>query len=80
MCALECRSVVVAAVIVAAAVIVVDVVAIEMCGTVKIIMDYRLEKKALAKSVDPDETPHDAASHQGLRCLFKGISDIEAYT
>ena len=31
-------------------------------------------KKALANSVDPDETPHDAASHQGLRCLLKGIS------
>ncbi|KAH3857986.1 hypothetical protein DPMN_100605 [Dreissena polymorpha] len=29
---------------------------------------------ALANSVDPDETPHDAASHQGLRCLVKGIS------
>jgi len=27
----------------------------------------------LANSVDPDETPHDAASHQGLRCLLKGI-------
>ncbi|KAH3808390.1 hypothetical protein DPMN_136743 [Dreissena polymorpha] len=32
-------------------------------------------KKAFANSVDPDETPHDAASHQGLRCLLKGISD-----
>ncbi|KAH3696010.1 hypothetical protein DPMN_083474 [Dreissena polymorpha] len=31
-------------------------------------------KKALANSVDPDETPHDAASHQGLRCLLRGIS------
>ncbi len=31
-------------------------------------------KKALANSVDPDETPHNAASHQGLRCLLKGIS------
>ena len=31
-------------------------------------------KKALANSVDPDETPHDAASHQGLRCLLKGMS------
>ncbi len=31
-------------------------------------------KRALANSVDPDETPHDAASHQGLRCLLKGIS------
>ncbi|KAH3811776.1 hypothetical protein DPMN_140192 [Dreissena polymorpha] len=28
------------------------------------------------KSVDPDETPHDAASHQGLRSLLKGISYI----
>ena len=28
----------------------------------------------MANSVDPDETPHDAASHQGLRCLLKGIS------
>ncbi|KAH3811803.1 hypothetical protein DPMN_140218 [Dreissena polymorpha] len=31
----------------------------------------RLEKNALANSADPDETPHDAASHQGLRCLLK---------
>jgi hypothetical protein len=31
-------------------------------------------KKTLANSVDPDETPHDAASHQGVRCLLKGIS------
>ncbi|KAH3819077.1 hypothetical protein DPMN_120808 [Dreissena polymorpha] len=31
-------------------------------------------KKAFANSVDPDETPHDAASHQGLRCLLKEIS------
>jgi len=31
-------------------------------------------KNALANSVDPDETPHDASSHQGLRCLLKGIS------
>ncbi|KAH3850997.1 hypothetical protein DPMN_093474, partial [Dreissena polymorpha] len=30
-------------------------------------------KRALANSVDPDETPH-AASHQGLRYLLKGIS------
>ncbi|KAH3873345.1 hypothetical protein DPMN_036579 [Dreissena polymorpha] len=30
-------------------------------------------KTALANSVDPDETPHDAASHLGLRCLLKGI-------
>ncbi|KAH3741761.1 hypothetical protein DPMN_048487 [Dreissena polymorpha] len=29
---------------------------------------------ALANSVDPYETPHDAASHQGLRCLLIGIS------
>ncbi|KAH3741661.1 hypothetical protein DPMN_048386 [Dreissena polymorpha] len=28
-------------------------------------------KKALANSVDPDETPHDVASHQGLGCLLK---------
>jgi hypothetical protein len=28
----------------------------------------------LANSVNPDETPHDAASHQGLRCLLKGLS------
>ncbi|KAH3754567.1 hypothetical protein DPMN_189244 [Dreissena polymorpha] len=34
----------------------------------------RLEKKAVANGVYPDETPHDAASHQGLRCLLKGIS------
>jgi len=33
-------------------------------------------KRALANSVDPDETPHDAASRQGLRCLLKGISVI----
>ncbi|KAH3819148.1 hypothetical protein DPMN_120881 [Dreissena polymorpha] len=33
-------------------------------------------KKASANSVDPDETPHDAASHQGLRCLLKGISGV----
>ena len=31
-------------------------------------------KKALVNSVDPDETPHDAASHQVLRSLLKGIS------
>ncbi len=31
-------------------------------------------KKTLTNSVGPDETPHDAASHQGLRCLLKGIS------
>ncbi|KAH3805165.1 hypothetical protein DPMN_133461, partial [Dreissena polymorpha] len=31
-------------------------------------------KKALANSIDPDETPHDAVSHQGLCCLLKGIS------
>ncbi|KAH3718372.1 hypothetical protein DPMN_061175 [Dreissena polymorpha] len=35
---------------------------------------YVVRKKALANSVDPDETPHDAASHQGLRCLLEGIS------
>ncbi|KAH3832053.1 hypothetical protein DPMN_105329 [Dreissena polymorpha] len=34
----------------------------------------KVRKKALANSVDPDETPHDAASHLGLRCLLKGIS------
>ncbi|KAH3807871.1 hypothetical protein DPMN_136218 [Dreissena polymorpha] len=28
-------------------------------------------KKALANSEDPDETPHDAASYQGLRYLLK---------
>ncbi|KAH3856139.1 hypothetical protein DPMN_098719, partial [Dreissena polymorpha] len=28
------------------------------------------EKKALTNSVDPDETPHDAASHLGLHCLL----------
>ena len=28
----------------------------------------------MANSVDPDETPHDATSHRGLRCLPKGIS------
>ena len=31
-------------------------------------------KKTLANSKDPDETPHDAASHLGLRCLLEGIS------
>ena len=31
-------------------------------------------KKALANSVDPNETPHAAASHLGLRCLLEGIS------
>ncbi|KAH3829205.1 hypothetical protein DPMN_131198, partial [Dreissena polymorpha] len=36
----------------------------------------REKKKAFANSVDPDETPHDAASHQGLRCLLKEISII----
>ncbi|KAH3855644.1 hypothetical protein DPMN_098214, partial [Dreissena polymorpha] len=30
-----------------------------------------MHEKALANSVDPDETPHDAASHQGLHCLLK---------
>ena len=30
--------------------------------------------KALANSVDPDDMPHDAASHQGLGCLLKGNS------
>ncbi|KAH3898615.1 hypothetical protein DPMN_022852, partial [Dreissena polymorpha] len=33
-------------------------------------------KKTLANSVDPDETLHDAASHQGLRCLLIGISEV----
>ena len=28
-------------------------------------------KKALTNSVDPDETPRDVASHQGLRCLLQ---------
>ena len=32
-------------------------------------------KKALANSVDPDETPHDAASLQDLPFLLKGISE-----
>ncbi|KAH3821981.1 hypothetical protein DPMN_123750 [Dreissena polymorpha] len=36
----------------------------------------RLEKKAFANSVDPDETPHDAASHLGLRCC--GVSSGSA--
>ena len=27
------------------------------------------ERQALANSVDPDETPQNAASHQGLHCL-----------
>ncbi|KAH3771788.1 hypothetical protein DPMN_173117 [Dreissena polymorpha] len=36
-------------------------------------------KKPLANNVDPDETPHHAASHQGLRCLLKGISVIHAF-
>ncbi|KAH3898112.1 hypothetical protein DPMN_022314 [Dreissena polymorpha] len=31
----------------------------------------RTPKKALANSVDPDETPHDAAFHLGLRCFLK---------
>ncbi|KAH3702967.1 hypothetical protein DPMN_077995 [Dreissena polymorpha] len=47
----------------------------EIVQSYKPIYAYRLEKKALANSVDPDETPHDAASHQGLRCLLKGISN-----
>ncbi|KAH3895602.1 hypothetical protein DPMN_019767 [Dreissena polymorpha] len=33
-------------------------------------------KMALANSVDPDETLHGAASHQGLRCLLIGISEV----
>ncbi|KAH3724372.1 hypothetical protein DPMN_050188 [Dreissena polymorpha] len=28
-------------------------------------------KKDIANSVDPDETPHNAASHLGLRCLLQ---------
>ncbi|KAH3855604.1 hypothetical protein DPMN_098174 [Dreissena polymorpha] len=34
-------------------------------------------KRALANGADPDETPHDAASHLGLRCLLKGISSVD---
>ncbi|KAH3713788.1 hypothetical protein DPMN_073590, partial [Dreissena polymorpha] len=34
----------------------------------------QITKKALANSVDPAETPHDAASHQHLHCLREGIS------
>ncbi|KAH3702565.1 hypothetical protein DPMN_077589, partial [Dreissena polymorpha] len=37
-------------------------------------LHLKAQIKALANSVDPDEMPHDAASHQGLRCLLKGIS------
>ncbi|KAH3700592.1 hypothetical protein DPMN_075571 [Dreissena polymorpha] len=37
-------------------------------------------KKAFANSVDPDETPYDAASHLGLRSLLKGISVFWAHT
>ena len=37
-------------------------------------MPQASRKKALANSVDPDEMLHDAASHQGLRCLLIGIS------
>ena len=28
----------------------------------------------MANSVDPDETPHSAASHLGLQCLLKPVS------
>ncbi|KAH3848549.1 hypothetical protein DPMN_090916 [Dreissena polymorpha] len=35
---------------------------------------HSVQEKALANSADPVETPRDAASHQGLRCLLKGIS------
>ena len=36
--------------------------------------DYRIDRifsdrQAWANSVDPDETPQNAASHQGLQCL-----------
>ncbi|KAH3715550.1 hypothetical protein DPMN_058261 [Dreissena polymorpha] len=34
----------------------------------------QMTKKDFANSIDPVETPHDAASHQGLRCVLKGIS------
>ena len=27
----------------------------------------------VANSVDPDETPHDAASHLGLHCLLRSV-------
>ncbi|KAH3874020.1 hypothetical protein DPMN_037261 [Dreissena polymorpha] len=39
-------------------------------------MPQASRKKALANSVDPDETLHDAASHQGLRYLLIGISEV----
>ena len=29
----------------------------------------KIEKGAFTNNVDPDKTPHDAASHQGLRYL-----------
>ena len=28
------------------------------------------DKQAWVNSADPDETPHNAASHQGLHCLL----------
>ncbi|KAH3877524.1 hypothetical protein DPMN_001397 [Dreissena polymorpha] len=41
-----------------------------------LVFDSRASRKtAFANSEDPDETPHDAASHLGLRCLLKGISE-----
>ena len=39
-----------------------------------IIICLASRKAALANSKDPDETPHDAASHLGLWCLLKWFS------
>ena len=32
---------------------------------------FKHERYTLTNSVDPDETPQNAASHQGMRCLSK---------
>ena len=34
----------------------------------------------MANSVDPDETPHSAASHQGLYCLLRPVRIHTVYT
>ena len=46
-----------------------------LCGrTISLLYEYRIyrtysDRQAWANSVDPDETPLKAASHQGLHCL-----------
>ncbi|KAH3815487.1 hypothetical protein DPMN_144010 [Dreissena polymorpha] len=50
--------------------------AYQTLASVPVCMCPLRRKKAMANSVGPDETPHDAASHLDLRCLLKGISAL----